>query len=244
MMGWKWNDCIRLQFTPIEVGDKGLTMCFQASIEVWVRLRPRTGGVIELRHDGNSKPENGHSMSFVGARVKLRQWLDTDVEAFAAMNADPKVMEFFPEPLTREQSVACLKRLQRNIDANGWGLWAVEIEGALAGFTGLAAPAFEAHFRPCIEIGWRFHHRFWGHGYALEASRLAVGFAFESLRLKEVVSFTARLNERSERLMQRLGMTHSRLDDFEHPLLPVGHALRPHVLYRIQNDPRWFETRQ
>lgn len=167
----------------------------------------------------------------------MRPWTAADLEALTAMNADAEVMEFFPQPLTPEQSVVTFERLKRGIEERGWGLWAVEIGHAMAGFTGLAEPSFAAHFTPCIEIGWRFHRGFWGHGYALEAARLALRFAFERLRLREVVSFTARRNERSQRLMQRLGMTHSPLDDFEHPTLPLGHPLREHVLYRIQNTP-------
>ncbi len=133
--------------------------------------------------------------------------------------------------------MAKLANLRRDIDEGGWGLWAVEIDRALAGFIGLAEPNFPARFLPCVEIGWRFHRQFWGQGYALEAARIALRFAFERLQLREVVSFTAQLNERSQRLMRRLGMTHSPPDNFEHPLIPVGHPLRPHVLYRICCTP-------
>jgi len=169
--------------------------------------------------------------------VILRQWNEADLEPFAAMNADPVVMEFFLQPQTREQSLASLEGLKRGIEDRGWGLWAVEIGHEFAGFTGLAEPKFKAQFTPCVEIGWRFQRRFWGCGYALEAAQVALRFAFERLRFHEVVSFTAQLNERSQRLMQRLGMTHSALDDFEHPMLPAGHPLRHHVLYRIRNTP-------
>ncbi len=174
-------------------------------------------------------------MRLAGPRVELRPWLDSDLDSFAAMNADPEVMEFFPSPLTRERSQAVLEKLQRGISERGWGLWAVEIAGDFAGFTGLAEPAFEAPFTPCVEIGWRFHRRFWGQGYALEAARLSLRFGFERLRLREIVSFTARPNERSQRVMQRLGMSHNSDEDFEHPAIPAGHPLSWHVLYRIQN---------
>jgi RimJ/RimL family protein N-acetyltransferase len=175
-------------------------------------------------------------MELIGPRVVLRSWLAGDCEPFAAMNADPKVMEFFPQLFTAEQSFAAFERLKNRIEERGWGLWAVEIKGEFAGFTGLAEPTFEAPFMPCVEIGWRFHHRFWGRGYALESARLALRFAFESLRLDEVVSFTARINKRSERLMQRLGMTPSPNDDFEHPKIPPGHPVRDHVFYRIRSS--------
>ena len=171
----------------------------------------------------------------------LRQWTECDLEPFAAMNADPEVMRFFPQPETREQSGAALERVKRDIKERGWGLWAVEIEREFAGFTGLTVPRFEAHFTPCTEIGWRFQRRFWGRGYAREAAQVALYFAFERLRLPEVVAFTAQQNERSRRLMQRLGMTHSPADDFEHPNVPAGHPLRHHVLYRIQHTPALLE---
>jgi RimJ/RimL family protein N-acetyltransferase len=180
-------------------------------------------------------------MTLIGPRVKLRQWLDADLESFAAMNSDPEVMEFFPEPLTRERSKAMLEKLRRGIEERGWGLWAVEIEGELAGFTGLAEPAFQAHFTPCVEVGWRFHRRFWGKGYALEAARLSLRFGFETLALREIVSFTAHPNQRSQRVMQKLGMSHTPDEDFEHPAIPAGHVLHPHVLYRIQNSPALLE---
>ena len=163
--------------------------------------------------------------------------MEADRKPFAAMNADAEVMEFFPNPLTAEESFALLERLRKGIDERGWGLWAVEVEHELAGFTGLAEPSFHSHFTPCIEIAWRFQRTFWGRGYALEAAQIALLFAFTSLHLREIVSFTSRLNERSERLMQRLGMTCSPPYDFEHPMLPLGHRLRRHVLYRIQNTP-------
>lgn len=176
-------------------------------------------------------------MELIGPRVKLRAWLATDCEPFASMNADPQVMQFFPQLFTPDQSCAAFERLQEGIEERGWGLWAVEINGQFAGFTGLAEPTFQAHFTPCVEIGWRFNRQFWGQGYALESARLALRFAFENLGLQEVVSFTARVNKRSERLMQRLGMTPSPKDDFEHPKIPPGHPLRDHVFYRICASP-------
>jgi RimJ/RimL family protein N-acetyltransferase len=147
------------------------------------------------------------------------------------------VMEFFPQLLSREQSLAVLEKLKRGIAERGWGLWAVDVGDNVAGFTGLAVPSFTARFTPCVEIGWRLARKFWGQGYALEAALASLRFAFETLQLGEVVSFTARLNERSQRVMQRLGMTHSPADDFEHPMIPVGHVLRPNVFYRMSNAP-------
>ena len=158
------------------------------------------------------------------------------------MNADPRVMEFFPQMFTPEQSRAAFERLKNGIEERGWGLWAVDINGEFAGFTGLAEPTFQAPFTPCVEIGWRFHRQFWGQGYALEAARLALRFGFANLRLQEIVSFTARINKRSQGLMQRLGMTASPKDDFQHPKIPQGHPVRDHVFYHIANSPELLEN--
>ena len=165
----------------------------------------------------------------------MRSWFESDTGPFAAMNADPEVMQFFPEPLTSEQSRTAFERLRKGLEQRGWGFWVVEIGDEFAGVAGLGQPSFQAYFNPCLEIGWRFRRQFWGRGYALEAARLALGFAFETLERDEVVSFTSPLNHRSLRLMARLGMTHSEADRFEHPMLPSGHVLAPHVLYRVRN---------
>lgn len=123
-------------------------------------------------------------------------------------------------------------RFRRGIDERGWGLWAVEVEGCYAGFTGLSEPRFTAAFTPCVEIGWRLRQEYWGRGIAFAAARQACHYAFETLRLKELVSFTTVGNERSRRLMERLGFSHDPADDFQHPTLEETHPLRPHVLYR------------
>ncbi len=176
-------------------------------------------------------------MRLIGPRVILRQWDDADLTVFSAMNADDRVMEFFPKKLSREESWEFFTRLKNGIEERGWGLWAVEINGELAGLTGLARPAFEARFTPCTEIGWRFRPEFWGQGYATEAARLALLFAFSTLQLEQVVSFTARVNLRSVRVMQHLGMVHESEEDFDHPKLSAGHRLQRHVLYRLKNTP-------
>ena len=165
-------------------------------------------------------------------KVVLRQWREEDLEPFAALNRDPEVMRFFPAMLTREQSDAFVRRQQGFITARGWGLWAVEVDGAFAGFTGLSVPGFEAPFMPCVEAGWRLARAFWGRGVGFEAARQAVAFGFGQAGLDELVSFTSCGNLRSRRLMERLGFVHDPAGDFAHPNIPAGHELRPHVLYR------------
>lgn len=173
-------------------------------------------------------------------RLLLRRWLPLDRGPFAAMNADPEVMAHFPAPLSREQSDALIERIEAGFARHGFGLWALELRstGAFAGFTGLAVPGFEAAFTPAVEIGWRLPRSAWGQGYATEAARAVLGFAFGDIGLAEVVSFTSTVNERSEAVMRRLGMAHDPADDFDHPRVPPGSPLRRHVLYRMTAD-RW-----
>ncbi|MFN7570633.1 MAG: GNAT family N-acetyltransferase [Betaproteobacteria bacterium] len=174
----------------------------------------------------------------LGERVLLRPWRDDDLDDFAALNADPQVMEFFPAMLTREETAAALARVRAKIAERGWGWWCLELDGRCAGFVGLSEPNFEAHFTPCVEVGWRLAHRYWGRGYAVEGARLALAYGFEVLGLAEIVAFTAQGNRRSRRVMEKLGMTHDPGDDFDHPRLPAGHVLRRHVLYRLKSKVR------
>jgi RimJ/RimL family protein N-acetyltransferase len=144
-------------------------------------------------------------------------------------------MEHFPRPLTREESDAFIDRMEKHFGDHGFSMWAVEVfsTGSFAGFVGLLVPRFRAHFTPAVEAGWRLAREHWGRGYASEAARAALAFGFDELQLEEIVSFTVPDNVRSRRVMERLGMTHDASDDFEHPGIPAGHRLRPHVLYRL-----------
>ena len=176
--------------------------------------------------------------------LRLRPWRDEDLTPFAALNADPRVMEHFPKTLSRAESDAMAARIRDHFAARGFGLWAVEVPGVVGfiGFVGLAVPTFEAHFTPCVEIGWRLAWEHWGRGYATAAADAAVAHAFGPLGLGEVVAFTVPANRRSRHVMERLGMRRSPADDFEHPNLPKGHPLRPHVLYRLSRAD-WLPSR-
>src|SRR5258706_8368048 len=142
------------------------------------------------------------------ARLLLRQWRDEDRHPFAVMNADPRVMEYFPAPLSREQSDAMADRCAAGIAERGWGLWAAEVRGVASfiGFIGLAIAGSDLPCAGATEVGWRLAHPHWGQGYATEGARAAIRFAFSELRLEEIVSFTAAVNHRSEQVMQKLGM--------------------------------------
>jgi RimJ/RimL family protein N-acetyltransferase len=168
-------------------------------------------------------------------RLVLREWRDADLEPFAALNADPEVMEHLPALLTREQSDEMVGRLHARAAQGRPSLWAVEVPGhaRFIGFVGLLEPAFEAHFSPCVEVGWRLAKEHWGQGYATEGARAALAWAFGDVGLDEVVSFTVPHNTGSRRVMEKLGMRRDPAEDFDHPHLPSGHPLRRHVLYRL-----------
>jgi ribosomal-protein-alanine N-acetyltransferase len=169
-------------------------------------------------------------------RLRLRRWRPSDRDPFAALNADPEVMEHFPAPLPRAESDALIDAIEAGFEARGFGLWAVEARasGALLGFTGLSVPSFDAPFTPAVEIGWRLAREAWGRGYATEAARAAAALGFDALGLAEIVSFTAVANARSRAVMERLGMTRDPADDFDHPRVAAGDPLRRHVLYRLR----------
>lgn len=186
-------------------------------------------------------------------RLRLRQWTPADRAPFAALNADPVVMEHFPAPLDRAQSDAMADRIEALIGQQGWGFWAAELldgqdgrgapHGTFMGFIGLHRPTAPLPFAPCVEIGWRLARPFWGRGLATEGARLALRAGFDALGLEEIVAFTAQRNRRSQAVMARLGMRESPAEAFDHPSVPESHAVRPHVLYRLTRTA-WRASRQ
>lgn len=172
-------------------------------------------------------------------RLRLRPWRADDLAPFAAMNADAEVMRYLPSRLERADSDALVERLQAHIERDGWGLWAVErrADGRFIGFTGLCEVPEVLPCSPGVEIGWRLARAAWGQGHATEAAQAALQFGFERLGLQEVVSFTAVVNQRSQAVMYRLGMSRDAAN-FEHPRLPPGHELREHGAWRLPVE-RW-----
>lgn len=167
-------------------------------------------------------------------RLVLRRWRESDRVPYAALNADPDVMRHFPATLLRNESDEMIERFEEEFESRGYGPWAVEvIEGApFIGFVGLHEVTFASTFTPATEIGWRLAKEHWGHGYATEAAREALRFALEDLALEPIVSFTTPGNRRSRAVMERLGLEHDPLGDFDHPRLDPRSPLRHHVLYR------------
>lgn len=171
-------------------------------------------------------------------RLRLRRFRDSDREPFAALNADPRVMEHFRGPLDRAASDDFVDRIEACFATRGYGLWAVEVVGGadFIGFVGLWDATFDAPFTPAVEVGWRLAAHAWGHGYATEAAIASVDDGFVRCDLSEILSFTTVANRRSRAVMERIGLVHQPGEDFEHPSLPEGHPVRPHVLYRFP-DP-------
>jgi RimJ/RimL family protein N-acetyltransferase len=171
-------------------------------------------------------------------RLLLRRWRESDRETFHRMNADPRVMEFFPACLTRSESDALIDRIEAHMDRYGFGLYAAQLRetAEFIGFVGMGWTPFEAHFTPCVEIGWRLGSAYWSRGLATEGARECLRYGFETLELPEVVAMTVGANVRSRRVMEKLGMTCDSADSFEHPRVPLGHRLRKHVLYRVRRD--------
>ncbi len=173
-------------------------------------------------------------------RLLLRQWTTDDFIPFADMCRDKEVMEFFPNTQTQEESYNMGLKIQSLIDARGWGLWAVEIpnEQAFIGFVGLHTPTDRLPFSPCVEIGWRLSKEHWGKGYATEAAKEVLKYAFDTLNLQEVVSFTSVVNVRSRAVMQKIGMIDSR-QNFMHPDVEASHPLCEHVLCKVSQS-QWL----
>lgn len=169
-------------------------------------------------------------------RLIMRPWREADFDSFARLNADPRVMEYFPGVLTQEESYRFAQRICNAMQQQGWGLWAVSIPDVadFIGYIGLSQVNFAADFAPAVEMGWRLAYDFWNKGYATEGAQAVLKYGFEKLHLNEIVSFTAMNNMRSRRVMEKIGMYHDEKSDFDHPNVPEGHELRRHILYRIR----------
>lgn len=168
-------------------------------------------------------------------RLKLREWKEEDKETFFKLNSDPRVMEFMPKLLSKKESDQLVESIKLKFKENGYSFFAVELleDKSFIGFIGLSIPKFDTFFTPCVEIGWRLAYNYWGKGYATEGAKECINYGFSKLNLSEIVSFTASQNIRSCKVMERIGMKY--IDEFNHPVLPKGHPLEKHVLYKIIN---------
>ena len=173
-------------------------------------------------------------------RLILRPWRDEDLPAFVAINAHPEVMEHNGGPRSRARSEDAAREVRQHFTDHGFGLWAVELPAVapFIGFIGLAVSDLEVPFTPCIEIGWRLARAHWGRGYATEGARASLDFGFRELGLDQILSYTAALNLRSQRVMDKIGMVCNHAEDFDFPRVPEGHPHRRSVLYRITRE-RW-----
>lgn len=173
-------------------------------------------------------------LEFDTPRLAMRAWRDDHRAPFAAMNADPEVMRYFPSLLSAEQTNAGIDIWRQAFIEASWSNWAVELResGEFIGFIGLSVPRRQLPCSPCVEIGWRLKRSAWGHGYAAEGASECLRVGFEQLGLQEIVSFTTVANLRSVAVMKRIGMCDAQAN-FEHPGVPEGSPLRPHCLYKI-----------
>lgn len=164
-------------------------------------------------------------------RLILRQWQDSDTAPFIQMCADDEVMRYFLKKLTAEEATAFMHRLKDAIETRGWGLFAVELKstGEFIGFIGLHIHPVEFEMADAPEIGWRLLPQYWNQGYATEGAKAVLKYAFRTLHLEKVISFTALTNLPSQRVMQKIGL--EKVKAFDHPLVPEGHQLHQHVLY-------------
>jgi RimJ/RimL family protein N-acetyltransferase len=171
-------------------------------------------------------------------RLLLRAFRDEDIEPLHAVNVDPLVNEHLRPIVSREETDQMVGRIRAQYAEHGFGLWVVEAPGIapVVGFIGVSRVRFEAPFTPAFEIGWRFAPSAWGRGYATEGAQAALTFARQE-GVTPLVAMTVPANRRSQRVMEKLGMTRTPADDFDHPLFPAGHPLRPHILYRAPAQP-------
>jgi RimJ/RimL family protein N-acetyltransferase len=172
------------------------------------------------------------------ARLLLRRWREADLAPFRRMNADPEVMRYLAGTQDAEQSDESARRLIGFADSAALGPFAVEVPGeaSFIGFVGCWPTRPQLPFAPAIEVGWRLDKAWWGRGYATEAARAALADAFGRLDIPEVVAYTAATNAPSRQVMEKLGMSRDPAEDFDHFMVPPGHALRRHVLYRLGAD--------
>jgi len=180
-------------------------------------------------------------MPIESKRLILRPWKEADRQPFADMSADKDVMEYLLPLKPHDAYHTWIDRQIENHERRGMCFWAVEAkqDGAFVGAVGLLPVTYEAHFTPAVEVGWRIARPFWGLGYAPEAAAAAIRFGFESLQLPEIVSNAGVANEKSMRVMAKLGMLRDLDGDFDHPLVPEGNPLRRQVLYRLTRS-RWL----
>ncbi len=176
-------------------------------------------------------------------RLILRTWEPSDVPLMTAISSDPLVMEHFPAIQDNAATQVLVDHINQHYETFGYAAYAVEIKDTheFIGFVGLNHPSFEIpNFQPkglpIVEIAWRLSSKHWGEGYATEAAKAVLYYAFTELNLPEIISFTVPANTKSRRVMEKIGLNHSEADDFDHPKLEENSPLKRHVLYRLTRN--------
>lgn len=175
---------------------------------------------------------------FQTERLYLREWSSKDTDVLAKINASPLVMEYFPKLLSYEETASFISKINAHFEKYGFGLYALERKDTfeMVGFCGLqkieiSIPCLEPMSKSVFEIKWRISHLYWGKGYAPEAAKCVLSAAFKVFHLEEIFAFTSKLNEKSIRVMEKIGMRHNEEDDFLYP--SYDDEISPHVLYRL-----------
>lgn len=170
-------------------------------------------------------------------RLFLRKWKQSDLKKFAELNLDPEVMEYLPTISSEEESNQLADKIISRLSENSWGFWAIETKDdhSFIGFVGLNEPKYELPVKPCVEIGWRLARKYWGNGYATEAGKASLAFAFNNLDVNEIYSFISIANKRSQAVMERLQLVNIH-SNFDHPSIPFDSQYREHVLYKIDKE--------
>ena len=171
------------------------------------------------------------------SRLILRNWKQNDIEPFAILNSDPRVCEFLPNVLSQEETLTSVIKIQSHFKKHAFGLFAVELISTktFIGFVGLKYFSFDSHFTPSVELAWRLSWENWGQGLATEAAQKVTQYGFETLGLPEILAITAKNNQGSRRVMEKLGMFTNEDENFLHPQLEYSHPLAEHVLYRFHD---------
>ena len=170
-------------------------------------------------------------------RLILRKWIDADLHSMYEINQDPKVMEYFPGLQDLEETKKLITKINEHFNKYDFALYATvkKDSNEFIGFIGLLTADFKAHFTPATEIGWRLSSKHWGQGFATEGAKEVLSYAFKKFNIAEIVSFTAAGNEKSRRVIEKIGLQHNVKDDFDHPNLDDSSSLKRHVLYRLNN---------
>lgn len=171
---------------------------------------------------------------FTSERLGFRNWDQEDIDKLYLINTDKKVMEFFPDVSTKQQTTEFVHRMKRQFEDKGFCYFAVDRldNREFIGFIGLSEQTYVADFTPCIDIGWRINSGEWNKGYATEGAKRCLDYARNILMLEDIYAVAPKINLKSEHIMKKIGL--EKQYEFEHTLLVNNDSLRTCVLYKTK----------